>query len=167
MEGCSAPLVVKFADTQKEKDQKRLQQMHANLWNLAGVGGGGLLVPAASPTPPHHAATNPFLPAPPQHAEAPISPATASLQLLQQLQAVGLHQQLLQGIALYNSHPQQCKCDTKTRAFTLTFIIKLLRTGALTSSNFHFKRFPIHNLFSYYLFSSDSCQQRNKCPIHF
>jgi bruno-like protein len=29
--------VVKFADTQKEKDQKRLQQMQANLWNLAGV----------------------------------------------------------------------------------------------------------------------------------
>ncbi|XP_073990737.1 CUGBP Elav-like family member 1-B isoform X5 [Rhodnius prolixus] len=37
MEGCSLPLVVKFADTQKEKDQKRLQQMQANLWNLAGV----------------------------------------------------------------------------------------------------------------------------------
>ncbi|KAI5753123.1 hypothetical protein M8J77_023684 [Diaphorina citri] len=35
MEGCSSPLVVKFADTQKEKDQKRLQQMQANLWNLA------------------------------------------------------------------------------------------------------------------------------------
>lgn len=28
MEGCSAPLVVKFADTQKEKDQKKLQQLH-------------------------------------------------------------------------------------------------------------------------------------------
>ncbi|KAF4521275.1 hypothetical protein B566_EDAN002279 [Ephemera danica] len=37
MEGCSSPLVVKFADTQKEKDQKRLQQMQANLWNLGGV----------------------------------------------------------------------------------------------------------------------------------
>ncbi|CAB3375592.1 Hypothetical predicted protein [Cloeon dipterum] len=35
MEGCSSPLVVKFADTQKEKDQKRLQQMQANLWNLS------------------------------------------------------------------------------------------------------------------------------------
>lgn len=32
MDGCSAPLVVKFADTQKEKDQKRLQQMQASLW---------------------------------------------------------------------------------------------------------------------------------------
>nr|XP_036668778.1 CUGBP Elav-like family member 1-B isoform X4 [Drosophila suzukii]XP_036668779.1 CUGBP Elav-like family member 1-B isoform X4 [Drosophila suzukii]XP_036668780.1 CUGBP Elav-like family member 1-B isoform X4 [Drosophila suzukii] len=29
MEGCSAPLVVKFADTQKEKDQKKMQQIHA------------------------------------------------------------------------------------------------------------------------------------------
>ncbi|XP_065341305.1 CUGBP Elav-like family member 1 isoform X15 [Cloeon dipterum] len=34
-QGCSSPLVVKFADTQKEKDQKRLQQMQANLWNLS------------------------------------------------------------------------------------------------------------------------------------
>lgn len=37
LQGCSSPLVVKFADTQKEKDQKRLQQMQANLYNLAGV----------------------------------------------------------------------------------------------------------------------------------
>ncbi|XP_023223153.1 CUGBP Elav-like family member 2 isoform X9 [Centruroides sculpturatus] len=34
MEGCGSPLVVKFADTQKEKDQKRQQQMMANLWNM-------------------------------------------------------------------------------------------------------------------------------------
>uniref|UniRef100_A0A1Y1K3V3 RRM domain-containing protein n=3 Tax=Photinus pyralis TaxID=7054 RepID=A0A1Y1K3V3_PHOPY len=33
MEGCSAPLVVKFADTQKEKELKRQQQMQANVWN--------------------------------------------------------------------------------------------------------------------------------------
>lgn len=32
MEGCSAPLVVKFADTQKEKELKRQQQMHATVW---------------------------------------------------------------------------------------------------------------------------------------
>ncbi|XP_033214817.1 CUGBP Elav-like family member 2 isoform X3 [Belonocnema kinseyi] len=37
MEGCSAPLVVKFADTQKEKEQKRMQQIQANLWNIASV----------------------------------------------------------------------------------------------------------------------------------
>ncbi|XP_018898145.1 CUGBP Elav-like family member 1 isoform X2 [Bemisia tabaci] len=38
MEGCSSPLVVKFADTQKEKDQKKMQQMQANIWSsLASV----------------------------------------------------------------------------------------------------------------------------------
>ncbi|KAL0881142.1 hypothetical protein ABMA27_002261, partial [Loxostege sticticalis] len=74
MEGCSAPLVVKFADTQKEKEQKKLQAMQASLW--------GLTTPVAAPA---------YL-----ASEAALSPAT-QLQLLQQLQAVGLQQQLLQG----------------------------------------------------------------------
>ncbi|XP_037975399.1 CUGBP Elav-like family member 1 isoform X5 [Plutella xylostella] len=77
MEGCSAPLVVKFADTQKEKEQKKLQAMQANLWGL----------------------TTPMPPTAYLASEAALSPAT-QLQLLQQLQglqAVGLQQQLLQG----------------------------------------------------------------------
>ncbi|XP_049868346.1 CUGBP Elav-like family member 1 isoform X3 [Pectinophora gossypiella] len=74
MEGCSAPLVVKFADTQKEKEQKKLQAMQASLWGL----------------------TAPVAPAAYLASEAALSPAT-QLQLLQQLQAVGLQQQLLQG----------------------------------------------------------------------
>ncbi|KAK9887344.1 hypothetical protein WA026_022014 [Henosepilachna vigintioctopunctata] len=37
MEGCSAPLVVKFADTQKEKELKRQQQIQANVWNALGA----------------------------------------------------------------------------------------------------------------------------------
>ncbi|XP_065209967.1 CUGBP Elav-like family member 1 isoform X8 [Planococcus citri] len=37
MEGCSSPLVVKFADTQKDKDQKKLQQMQSSIWNMAGI----------------------------------------------------------------------------------------------------------------------------------
>ncbi|XP_076305929.1 CUGBP Elav-like family member 1 isoform X28 [Tachypleus tridentatus] len=45
MEGCSSPLVVKFADTQKEKDQKRQQQMMANLWNMTNFGNISTLAP--------------------------------------------------------------------------------------------------------------------------
>ncbi|XP_017099761.2 CUGBP Elav-like family member 2 isoform X2 [Drosophila bipectinata] len=52
MEGCSAPLVVKFADTQKEKDQKKMQQLHA----FCGIGAltngtpSGAAAAAATPT---------------------------------------------------------------------------------------------------------------------
>merc|ERR1719398_407665 len=33
MEGCSSPLVVKFADTQREKEQRKAQQMNQNMWS--------------------------------------------------------------------------------------------------------------------------------------
>lgn len=92
MDGCSAPLVVKFADTQKEKEQKKMQQMQANLWNLAAA---NINIGQAATT-----VTPSILPNPPQQpspilATDAISPA--SLHLLQQLQAVGLQQQILQG----------------------------------------------------------------------
>lgn len=48
LQGCSSPLVVKFADTQRDKEQRRLQQQlvqqiqqlnNASTWgNLAGLG---------------------------------------------------------------------------------------------------------------------------------
>ncbi|XP_030844257.1 CUGBP Elav-like family member 2 isoform X25 [Strongylocentrotus purpuratus] len=46
MDGCTSKLVVKFADTQKEKEQKKLQQMaqqmcYNNLLQMACLGGGG------------------------------------------------------------------------------------------------------------------------------
>ena len=43
VQGCSSPMVVKFADTQKEKDQKRIHQATASLWG--GIGGMGNLTP--------------------------------------------------------------------------------------------------------------------------
>ncbi|KAK3097291.1 hypothetical protein FSP39_008418 [Pinctada imbricata] len=42
MEGCSSPLVVKFADTQKEKEAKKLQALNQNLWNLSTTGVTGI-----------------------------------------------------------------------------------------------------------------------------
>ena len=44
-QGCRSPLVVKFADTQKEKEMKKLQQMQSNLLNAANVAGLGMLGP--------------------------------------------------------------------------------------------------------------------------
>jgi len=43
MQGCRSPLVVKLADSQKEKEMKRLQQMQAQLLNGAGAVGLGAL----------------------------------------------------------------------------------------------------------------------------
>lgn len=37
MEGCSAPLVVKFADTQKDKEQKKIHHMQATLLSTLGT----------------------------------------------------------------------------------------------------------------------------------
>ncbi|TMW50508.1 hypothetical protein DOY81_004410 [Sarcophaga bullata] len=94
MEGCTSPLVVKFADTQKEKEQKKIQQIQANLWNLAT----NINIPLGQTA---TTVSTPMLPNPPQQA-SPVLGADAitpaSLQLLQQLQAVGLQQQLLQGL---------------------------------------------------------------------
>jgi hypothetical protein len=97
MEGCSAPLVVKFADTQKEKDAKRVQAIHSNLWNFA-----------ATMQTPQMTATSPIsLSSPAVHPTLSCNsspylasdalPAANQLQILQQLSAIGLQQQLLQG----------------------------------------------------------------------
>jgi CUG-BP- and ETR3-like factor len=40
MEGCSSPLVVKFADTQREKEQRKAQQMNQTSWNTGSSYGG-------------------------------------------------------------------------------------------------------------------------------
>lgn len=74
MEGCSAPLVVKFADTQKEKDQRRMQQMQTELWNMAGLNGLNIA--------PHS-----YLTAVGQQLTGDSHSCLAPLQLLQQLQA--------------------------------------------------------------------------------
>lgn len=81
MEGCSAPLVVKFADTQKEKDQKRLAQMQASLWGAAAA--------VAQPTP----AAQQFPTLLQQANDAALNPS--SLQLLQAMGNSALLQQHL------------------------------------------------------------------------
>lgn len=45
MKGCNNPMVVKFADTQKEKEQKRQQQVMSNLWTMANFVNLGAVTP--------------------------------------------------------------------------------------------------------------------------
>lgn len=137
MDGCSAPLVVKFADTHKDKEQKKFHQMQASL--ISSFKGAGTVTGAISPgcepiasplsttngsaqsnipmnlnlsgsvqannlvnLPNATALTsNPSLITNPPRTCNPFigsdALSTSSLQFLQQMQAVGLHQQMLQG----------------------------------------------------------------------
>lgn len=114
MEGCSAPLVVKFADTQKEKEQKKLHQMHLSSPTAAVAAAALSQSPAATAiwnfstanltTPPsltQSAATiqTPLIANTPQQANPYLAAdaITPQIHLLQQLQAGCLHQHLLQG----------------------------------------------------------------------
>ncbi|XP_023163161.2 CUGBP Elav-like family member 2 isoform X1 [Drosophila hydei] len=112
MEGCTSPLVVKFADTQKEKEQKKIQQIQANLWNLAT----NINIPLGqTPT----SVSTPILPNPPQQ-PSPVMGADAltpaSIQLLQQLQTVGLQQQLLQALTGLGAAQQNNSSQDTTNA---------------------------------------------------
>ncbi|XP_055710771.1 CUGBP Elav-like family member 2 isoform X2 [Phlebotomus papatasi] len=107
MEGCSAPLVVKFADTQKDKEQKRLQQLQTNLWSVPGTNGLSMPLTQSATT-----IASPVLPNPPQQQSpflaADAIPPSQTLQLFQQLQGlqtVNIQQQLLQGLASPTTDP--------------------------------------------------------------
>ncbi|XP_055683710.1 CUGBP Elav-like family member 2 isoform X2 [Lutzomyia longipalpis] len=107
MEGCSAPLVVKFADTQKDKEQKRLQQLQASLWTAPSTNGLTMPLTQSATT-----IASPVLPNPPQQQSpflaADAIPPSQTLQLFQQLQGlqtVGIQQQLLQGPTSADSLP--------------------------------------------------------------
>ncbi|XP_034670090.1 CUGBP Elav-like family member 2 isoform X1 [Drosophila subobscura] len=112
MEGCTSPLVVKFADTQKEKEQKKIQQIQANLWNLAS----NINIPLGQTA---QSVSTPILPNPPQQ-QSPVLGADAltpaSIQLLQQLQAVGLQQQLLQALTGLNAQQNNSNQDSAAAA---------------------------------------------------
>ncbi|XP_062120783.1 CUGBP Elav-like family member 2 isoform X2 [Drosophila sulfurigaster albostrigata] len=112
MEGCTSPLVVKFADTQKEKEQKKIQQIQANLWNLAT----NINIPLGQTA---TSVSTPILPNPPQQ-PSPVMGADAltpaSIQLLQQLQTVGLHQQLLQALTGLGAAQQNNSTQDTTSA---------------------------------------------------
>ncbi|XP_055917266.1 CUGBP Elav-like family member 2 isoform X2 [Eupeodes corollae] len=133
MEGCSAPLVVKFADTQKEKDQKKLQQLQATLCSNGlttnpSVQSTASVITRSNPTvqqalaaaaaAPTYAQTSPAIAAaapslmaaanPPQQTSPYLAAdalATPSqMQYFQQLQTFGIHPQFLQGLNFPPDH---------------------------------------------------------------
>ncbi|XP_050313643.1 CUGBP Elav-like family member 2 isoform X2 [Anthonomus grandis grandis] len=117
MEGCSAPLVVKFADTQKEKELKRQQQMQANMWN---------------------ALTAPTLATPPQQYSPVLPSEPTSLQLLQAMGGSALLQQqlltnsenLLAPIGVQNLVTLAAMSQPATAATTPLCMANLLGKGA-------------------------------------
>lgn len=123
MEGCSAPLVVKFADTQKDKEQKRLQQLQTNLWSVPGTNGLSMPLTQSATT-----IASPVLPNPPQQQSpflaADAIPPSQTLQLFQQLQGlqtVNIQQQLLQGTFDYICKlPVQIVCTIFERMISFT-----------------------------------------------
>ena len=42
-------MVVKFADTQKEKEQKKVQQLQTNLWSLSGINPNATVIATGNP----------------------------------------------------------------------------------------------------------------------
>uniref|UniRef100_A0A4W4GLD3 RRM domain-containing protein n=1 Tax=Electrophorus electricus TaxID=8005 RepID=A0A4W4GLD3_ELEEL len=118
MEGCSSPIVVKFADTQKDKEQKRMaqqlqQQMQqlnaASMWgNLTGLNSLGPQYLAVSKA--HAVYTCPPLPAAPD-SSSPSSSTTSSVNPMTSLGALqslaagagaGLNMSSLAGMAALN-----------------------------------------------------------------
>ncbi|XP_055840188.1 CUGBP Elav-like family member 2 isoform X2 [Episyrphus balteatus] len=125
MEGCSAPLVVKFADTQKEKDQKKLQQLQATLCgnNLttnpvvstssvitrSNPTVQALAAPTLAQSAAAIAATPSLIAANPPQQTSPYLAADAlatpsQMQYFQQLQTFGIHPQFLQGLNFPPDH---------------------------------------------------------------
>ena len=111
MEGCSSPIVVKFADTQKEKEQKKVQQIQTGLWGLStgdGVSPGYLTMGS---TVPHTNMGLASLLGSPLTVGAPqqLAALTQQQQLisLQQLVAVQQQQQLL---AIQQQQVNICCC---------------------------------------------------------
>ena len=99
MEGCSSPIVVKFADTQKEKEQKKVQQIQTGLWGLSTGGGVSPGYLTMGSTVPHTTMGLASLLGSPLTVGAPqqLAALTQQQQLisLQQLVAVQQQQQLL------------------------------------------------------------------------
>lgn len=131
MEGCSAPIVVKFADTQKEKDAKRIQTIQSNLWNFAS----GINTPIQTPVPvssPVH--TNPTTHSSPFLTQDTLSPAS-----LQLLQAFGLQQQLLHGLGNQTEVPSTTTTGLSAAAaaglLTPFSVQNLLTLAAMTQPN--------------------------------
>ncbi|XP_034254172.1 CUGBP Elav-like family member 1 isoform X10 [Thrips palmi] len=155
-EGCSSPLVVKFADTQKEKDQKRLQQMQANLYNLAGVNMGPQYLTGES-----HSVLAPSslqllqqLQTNAQGQMSPLSLGTSLQQQLlmqQQLQSPGLHSlaalQNSTGLGLTGSSPSGASDMTQANLQNLATLANLsVSPGSLTGTSGGSSMSPVTSL---------------------
>ena len=110
MEGCSSPIVVKFADTQKEKEQKKVQQIQTGLWGLSTGGGLGQGYLTMGSTVPHTNMGLASLLGSPLTVGAPqqLAALTQQQQLISLQQLVAVQQQQL--LAIQQQQVKRCGC---------------------------------------------------------
>merc|ERR1719237_206213 len=119
MEGCSSPIVVKFADTQKDKEQRKVQQIQTGLWGLSSPGVSPTYL-TASPQQPALASLlgSPLTVGNPQQLVA-LTQQQQQLISLQQLLAAQQQQQQ-QLLALQQPQPQQSLLHQPDQSALLT-----------------------------------------------
>jgi len=135
MEGCSSPIVVKFADTQKDKEQRKVQQLQTGLWGLSSPGVSPTYL-TASPQQPALASLlgSPLTVGNPQQLVALSQQQQQLISLQQLLAAQQQQQQQLLALQQHQAQQQQQQQQPQTQQ---SLLHQPDQSALLTSQNLH------------------------------